>query len=72
MKMVFRFYLERIKKWLNGEFQCLKCNRTFYLMSFGYGKAICPSCYEGENPFIYFQDPIMRKIMRGLYNEKTI
>jgi hypothetical protein len=25
-------------------------------MFFGYGKTICPSCYEGEQPFLFFDD----------------
>ena len=63
--MIGRVYLA-IRKWLSGEFQCLKCGRTFYLLTFGYGKVICPDCYKGGNSFIFFEDPIMR-----IFNQKT-
>ena len=62
--MIGRVYLEKIKKWLNGSFICKKCGRNCYLMTFGYGKCICPDCYNGENPFIFYEDKIMPRIWR--------
>lgn len=25
-------------------------------MTFGYGDAVCPDCYTGEQPFLFFDD----------------
>lgn len=25
-------------------------------MTFGYGAAVCPDCYAGEQPFLFFDD----------------
>jgi len=58
------YLIRRIKKWLRGIFTCRKCGKTYQLLTFGYGIVICPSCYKGENPFIYFEDPIMRRLYR--------
>jgi len=37
-------------------FRCRKCGLKVHLMTFGYGKTICPSCYEGEEKFIFFDE----------------
>jgi len=61
--MFVRLYLA-LRKWINGTFTCIRCGKTFHLMIFGYGKTICPDCYRGGNPWIFFEDPIMRRLMR--------
>jgi len=43
-----------LRKWLAGEFVCRKCGRLLHTMSFGFGEAICPDCYDGEQPFLFF------------------
>ena len=44
---------ERFDRWLSGSFNCIKCGKRMYLMSFGYGETICPHCYTGEEDFIF-------------------
>ena len=61
--MIGRVYLA-IRKWLSGEFKCIKCGRICYSLTFGYGKCICPDCYNGETSFIFFEDSIMPRIWR--------
>jgi len=61
--ILVRLYLA-LRKWLRGQFTCIKCGKIFYAFIFGYGKAICPDCYQGETPFIFFEDPIMRRLIR--------
>jgi len=35
-------------------------------MSFGYGEAICPNCYNGEKQFIFFdKNYVLNRIIRG-------
>ena len=46
----------KFRRWLNGCFVCEKCGREVYTMCFGYGEAICPDCYDGEQPFLFFDD----------------
>jgi hypothetical protein len=38
-------------------------------MTFGYGTAVCPDCYDGEQPFLFFDNGywlnrIMSRLMR--------
>jgi len=41
-------------------------------MSFGYGKAICPDCYEGEQPFIFLdEDFFLNRIMENMFFKKA-
>jgi len=44
----------RLQRWLNGSFVCSKCGRKFSITSFGFGKAICPNCYKGEEKFLFY------------------
>lgn len=48
--------LERFSRWLRGSFTCTECGEEFLTMSFGSGAAICPGCYRGEQPFIYYDE----------------
>ena len=43
-----------LSKWLAGTFVCRRCGRDVNVMSFGFGECICPDCYGGENPFLFF------------------
>ena len=50
----------------------MKCGKTFSIMSFGYGKAICPECYEGEQPFIFLdEDFYLNRVMKNLISKKA-
>jgi len=45
---------DKFKRWLRGEFVCIKCGKTWYSFgSFGFGRMICPECYEGEQPWFF-------------------
>ena len=37
---------------MSGSFECIKCGKQFLILSFGYGKTICPTCYNGETEII--------------------
>ena len=43
---------KRFNLWISGSFECVKCGRHVHLLSFGYGKTICPNCYDGETEII--------------------
>jgi len=34
----------------------VKCGRGVRLFTFGYGAMVCPECYRGEQPFVFFDD----------------
>jgi hypothetical protein len=37
-------------------------------MSFGYGEAICPNCYNGEEQFIFFdKNYVLNRIMLNFF-----
>ena len=41
-------------------------------MSFGYGKAICPDCYDGEQPFIFLdEDFYLNRMMENIISKKA-
>ena len=61
--MIFKVYLA-LRRWMLGTFTCIRCGRNFRLQSFGYGKVICPECYRREQPWIFFEDSIMRRLIR--------
>jgi hypothetical protein len=46
-------FFNKLKKWLQGRFVCIRCKKEFRIKTFGYGTAICPECYEGERDFIF-------------------
>jgi len=64
---------ESFRKWLKGSFVCRKCNREFYTMCFGFGGAICPDCYDGEQPFLFF-DPSywLNRVTSRLINQSKL
>ncbi len=43
---------DRFKLWASGKFECATCGKELHLMSFGYGKTICPNCYNGVEKII--------------------
>jgi len=45
---------ENFHRWLKGSFVCKRCGKEVYALFFGYGKTICPDCYDGEQSFIFF------------------
>jgi hypothetical protein len=58
---------EKFTRWLNGSFTCRKCGHQFNTMTFGYGTAVCPQCYRGEEQFIFFdQSYWLNRIMAKL------
>jgi len=42
----------RFNRWLSGKYECVTCGNDFHLMSFGYGKTLCPECYNGGEKII--------------------
>jgi len=39
-------------------------------MTFGYGATICPDCYDGEQPFLFFDDKYwLNRIMMKLLGQ---
>ena len=41
-------------------------------MCFGFGEAICPNCYNGEQPFLFFDDSYwLNRITAHLLNQRT-
>jgi len=64
--------LEKFRLWLKGSFVCKSCGREFYVMFFGYGKTICPDCYDGELPFLFFDGGFwLNRITAQLLGMKT-
>lgn len=47
-------YLHKLRRWLKGSLTCIKCGKEFQILSFGYGEAICPNCYESEGRFLFY------------------
>ena len=63
--------VSRLYKWLGGMFTCVKCHKEVHIMSFGYGEAICPDCYDGEHPFIFYDcSYLLNRIVTRLNNQK--
>jgi hypothetical protein len=57
---------KNLRRWLSGSFVCLKCGRTLHVLSFGFGKTICPECYEGEHEFLIIdKDYFLNRIIRS-------
>ena len=55
--MIFKKITDNFRKWLHGEIQCIKCKKYYNLhSSFGYGKGICPKCYDSEKVFVQFDE----------------
>ena len=63
----------KVKQWLNGSFTCIKCKKLFRTMSFGFGEAICPECYQGEHTFLFLDENyLLNRIITRLQNHKHI
>ncbi len=40
-------------------------------MSFGFGEAICPDCYQGEHTFLFFDESyLLNRIITRLQNHE--
>ena len=64
-----------IRRWLNGSFTCIRCGSELNTMSFGYGTAICPSCYMSEKHFLsldkgYWLNRILLRINLREYQQQ--
>ena len=57
---------EKLSSWLKGRFVCKKCGKVFHIMSLGFGEAICPECFDGEEEFIHFDENYMDKYFLSL------
>jgi hypothetical protein len=65
-------FSEKFRRWLKGSFDCKKCGREFHTMCFGLGEAICPNCYNGEQPFLYFDDSYwLNRVTAHLLNQRA-
>ena len=65
-------FFEKFRRWLKGSFFCKKCRREFHTMCFGFGEAICPDCYKGEQPFLFFDNSyLLNRITAHLLNQRT-
>ena len=47
---------QKFSRWLSVNFVCMRCGRNVFLMSFGFGTTLCPECYNGKQPVIFFDD----------------
>jgi len=63
---------QRFRSWLSGSFECKKCGGNVYLMSFGYGKTICPRCYEGEKEFIFLDNSYILNRFLSMLSRRTV
>jgi len=63
---------ERLIKWLKGRFVCIRCKKIFFIMNFGYGKAICPKCYKNDRRFLWLDQTFIlnRMMLLGVDNER--
>jgi hypothetical protein len=65
-------FSEKFRRWLKGSFDCKKCGGEFHTMCFGFGEAICPNCYNGEQPFLFFDNSYwLNRITAHLPNQRT-
>lgn len=60
---------DRFDRWLSGKYECVTCGKDYQLMSFGYGKTICPNCYNGVEKIIsldkeYWLNRLLSKIIQ--------
>jgi len=46
--------MKKLDRWLHGRFICRKCGKAYCINGFGFGEAICPDCYEGEDKFLFY------------------
>ena len=65
--------ISKIKLWLDGSFVCKKCGNKINTLSFGYGDAICPNCYEGEDSIIFLDtDFWLNRILHKMSIKKRV
>ena len=58
---------DKLRLWLEGAFDCVICGERFFVMSFGFGRSICPRCYGGKSPFLVLNDAYwINRIVRML------
>lgn len=55
--------MEKLKRFLNGQYECKSCGNDFHLYAFGYGYCICSDCYDNEHPIIF---PDQRYVLNRL------
>ena len=61
--------LEKLQKWISGNFKCNQCGVEYSLPIFGFGKVNCPDCYKGEEQFLFFNKSfVLNRIMMRSYN----
>lgn len=59
----------KLRLWLDGTFSCIRCGRTHHVMTFGFGKSICPDCYRGEESFLFFDQTYwLNRILARILN----
>ena len=59
---------EKFRLWLEGSFVCVRCGERFLALSFGFGKSICPRCYDGKRSFLFFDDGYwLNRLMSKLF-----
>jgi hypothetical protein len=62
---------EKYRLWLKGSFTCKRCGKELHAMSFGFGDAICPDCYRGEQPFLFLDNSYwLNRILARLLNQR--
>lgn len=59
---------DRFNRWFSGVYECVTCGKDFQLMSFGYGKTLCPNCHNGVEKIIsldqeYWLNRLLSKII---------
>ena len=66
--------LENFQKWLRGSFTCIKCGRVFSVMHFGFGKAICPDCFNKDTQLLEFDQTywLNRFIIKKIKQNKDV
>jgi len=64
----------KVRLWLEGTFTCIRCGRIHHIFIFGFGKSICPDCYQGERSFLFFDQSywLNRIITRFLNYDPTL
>jgi hypothetical protein len=63
--------VSKFSRWLSGSFTCMKCGREFNTMTFGYGEAICPDCFQGEQQFLFYDQTYwLNRLTAKLINHK--
>lgn len=65
--------IKNVVRWLNGNYLCCKCDQEVNAMMFGYGLAICPDCYSGEETFFLPDNTfVLNKILNIFIRKKSL